>query len=337
MSESQWLGILTVVVGGVCQGSFMLPMKWTRQWDWENTWLVFSFSAYLLCPWLLILITIPHIFRIFGAVSIGTLITVSVFGVGWGIGAVTFGLGVAAVGLSLGFAVILGLAASAGAVIPLLIFHHIDFSVLKSILFAFSLILMLVGVAFCSYAGKWKEHAPEPGSKFSYGKGLMICAISGLLSACGNLGFVFESTIINRAQSLGVPDYLAPNLVWALMTLALFVCNADYASLLLLKNRSVSNFSKVGTRTNFFYGVLMGILWMGGFFFYGIGARRLGVLGPSLGWAILMSTMVLVANILGFATGEWYGAPSRARSRLTQGLLLLLLAIVGLGYTNRIR
>jgi L-rhamnose-H+ transport protein len=118
VSELQRVGIRAVVVGGLCQGSFMLPMKWARQWDWENTWLVFSFSAYLLCPWLLIIATIPHIFRVFGSVGVGTLIVVSVFGVAWGIDAVTFGLGVAAVGLSLGFAVILGMAAVAGAVIP---------------------------------------------------------------------------------------------------------------------------------------------------------------------------------------------------------------------------
>lgn len=336
MSESQWVGILTVVVGGLCQGSFMLPMKWTRQWDWENVWLIFSLSAYLLCPWVLILTTIPHVFRVFGSVSLGTLVIVSVFGVGWGIGAVTFGLGVAAVGLSLGFAVILGLASFAGAVIPLFLFRYIDLSILKTVILGLSLTLMLAGVVFCSYAGKWKEHTPELGTALSYWKGLVICVISGLLSACGNLGFVFGQTIIDKAHSFGVPNYLAPNLVWALMTVALFVCNSGYASFLLLRNRSGLNFYKPGTRVNFLYAMLMGALWMGGFFFYGIGARRLGVLGPSLGWAILMSTMVLAANLLGVGTGEWTRAPSKAKMRLGQGLLLLFLAIIGLGYTNHI-
>jgi hypothetical protein len=26
-------------------------MKWARNWEWENTWLVFASTAYLLCPW----------------------------------------------------------------------------------------------------------------------------------------------------------------------------------------------------------------------------------------------------------------------------------------------
>ena len=44
------------------------------------------------------------------------LAIVFAFGAAWGVGAITFGLGVEAVGLALGFAVILGVAASAGAI-----------------------------------------------------------------------------------------------------------------------------------------------------------------------------------------------------------------------------
>jgi len=69
---------------------------------------------------------------------------------------------------------------------------------------------------------------------------------------------------------------------------------------------------------------------------YGVGARRMGALGVSLGWAILMSTMVLVANLLGLLSGEWQGAPPGSRRRLFQGLGLLLIAIAALGYANEI-
>src|SRR5437868_15375825 len=97
----------------------MLPMKWTRHWAWENSWLVFASTAYLLCPWLLILTTIPQAFEVYRHSSAGSLITVMLFGLGWGLGAVTFGLGVDAVGLALGFAIILGVAGSTGALLPL--------------------------------------------------------------------------------------------------------------------------------------------------------------------------------------------------------------------------
>lgn len=67
-------------------GKFHLTGKWTKGWAWENGWLVFAPIACLASP--------------------------------WGVDKLTFGLGIDAVGLAFGFAVILGVAASAGAVIP---------------------------------------------------------------------------------------------------------------------------------------------------------------------------------------------------------------------------
>jgi len=78
----------------------------------------------------------------------------------------------------------------------------------------------------------------------------------------------------------------------------------------------------------------MGLMWMSGMALYGIGAFRLGELGKSLGWAIFMSSMVLVANALGVLTGEWRGAPASAKWHLTGGIATLLAAIAGLGYAN---
>jgi len=337
MPEGQWTGLLTVIAAGVSQGSFMLPMKWTRRWEWENTWLIFAFSAYLLCPWILVLSTIPHVFDIYRSAGSGTIVAVILFGVGWGFGAVTFGLGVAAVGLALGFAIILGLAACAGTLVPLLLLSGGNLPAGRAGVTAASLVLMLSGVVVCSFAGKWKEKSPEAQAPLSYRKGVAVCVISGILSACGNLGFVYGRDIADRAESSGVPSYLAPNLIWALLTLALFVCNAGYSVLLLRRRGSAVNFTRPGTRAYFLFGMLMGVLWMAGFVLYGFGARQLGELGPSLGWAILMSVMVLAANLLGIATGEWRGAPRSAGRRLAAGLALLIVAIAGLGYANQMQ
>src|SRR5579884_1951195 len=90
------------------------------------------------------------------------------FGIGWGVSAVTFGLGIAAVGMSLGFAVIAGLGAFVGTVIPLLYLHSHSFSPWRIAVTSVSLILMLAGVAVCSFSGKWKEEKPEPGTTLPY-------------------------------------------------------------------------------------------------------------------------------------------------------------------------
>lgn len=333
MGEMAWGGLAAVVFGGVLQGAFMLPMKWTRRWAWENTWLIFASTAYLLCPWLLVLTTIPQAFDIYRESSAAAIIIVLLFGLGWGAGAVTFGLGVDAIGLALGFAIILGIAAAVGALVPLWMLP-VSPSAAKLAVTLAALAIMLVGVAVCSLAGKWKDKPAEGNRRSSYQKGVLICLVSGLLSACGNLGFAFGQPIIDRAQASGVPPYLASNIVWALLTIALFLCNAGYALLLLRRNGTAKQFRLRGTGKYFAFGCLMGVMWMGGYMFYGAGARRLGELGPSLGWVILMSGMVVTANVLGVLTGEWAGAPRWATRKLVWGIALLLAAIVVLGYAN---
>jgi L-rhamnose-H+ transport protein len=280
----------------------------------------------------LALATIPRLFEVYEGTSAGSLAAIAVYGTGWGIGALTFGLAVEALGLALGFAVILGVAATTGAVVPLLVQPPQGFSFVQGALIASSLALMVGGVAVCSLAGRWKEGA---GAR-SYRRGLLIAIASGLLSACGNLGFAFGSEITERAEQLGVPEALAPNALWTLLTLPLFLCNAVYALLLLRKNDSSARFSEPAAGRNFALGAAMGLLWMSGFALYGAGARKLGDLGPSLGWAILMSTMVLAANLSGLLTGEWNPAPPQSKRQLALGVLLLLVAIAGRGYTNAV-
>jgi L-rhamnose-H+ transport protein len=202
-------------------------------------------------------------------------------------------------------------------------------------------------VAICSFAGRWKErqgkgrqgkeqqtaaHRPQ-----SYWKGVAICVASGLFSACGNLGFAFGAEIAERAASLGASDALASNALWTLLTLPLFACNAGYAGYLLWRNRSARLYRNAGSPLFLGLAILMGILWMAGFGLYGVGARMVGHLGPSLGWGILMASMVLVANLLGLLSGEWRQAPSEATRRLSLGIAALLLAIAGLGYANHLQ
>lgn len=334
MTDSLAYGLALVLGAGACQGSFMLPTKWIKGWVWENYWLVFASTAYLICPWILALATIPHLFEVYAGASLRSLSSVAIYGTGWGLGALTFGLAVEALGLALGFAVILGVAATAGTLLPLLIQPPQGFSYAQGVLTAGSLAVMVAGVAVCSLSGRWKETGSGPAK--SYKRGLGVAITSGLLSSCGNLGFAFGSEITRRAEQLGVPETLAPNALWTLLTLPLFLCNAIYSLFLLRRNASLPNFAGSGVARNYALGTLMGVLWMSGFALYGAGARTLGALGPSLGWAILMSTMVLAANVSGLLTGEWDAAPKQSKWQLALGILILLIAIAGLGYANRI-
>jgi L-rhamnose-H+ transport protein len=332
MHDSFLTGALIVLAAGVFQGGFMYPAKWMKGWEWENYWLIFATVAYLVSPWTVAFLTVPRLAEVYAGTSLGTLATIAVFGCAWGLGALTFGLGVDAVGLALGFAVILGIAASAGAIIPLLVSPPAHISGAQIAITAGAIVLMLAGVVVCSFAGRWKEQKAVSGSYF---RGILICIASGLLSACANLGFVFGAPVAERARSLGTPSEWGGNAVWALLAIPLFFCNAGYSTSLLVRKRTARHYSSPGSGRRFFYGFLMGAMWMAGMSLYGAGARRMGALGVSLGWGILMSSVVLVANLLGLLSGEWTGAPSGSRRRLFLGLGLLLVAIAAMGYANR--
>jgi L-rhamnose-H+ transport protein len=333
------MGYLLVVAAGVLQGSFMVPMKFTRRWAWENTWLGFATTAYLVWPWLIAWGTLPHLSAVFASTSNRSLALVGLFGLGWGLGALTFGLGVDMLGLGLGFTIILGFSASTGVLIPLVVISPHKLFQAQGFLTMAALLLVLGGVALCSWAGRLrnpKQNAGQEERKSSFGLGLVVCIVSGLLSSFGNLGFAFGGEVIQRAIEHGARESMAGNSLWALMTMPLFLVNAVYCCWLLKKRGTVKRFFEPRTRFYWALAAAMGLLWIGGFVCYAPGVRRLGSLGPSAGWAIMLSAMVITANLGGFLTAEWKGASRKAYGFLVGGVITLLVAIGLVGYANHL-
>jgi L-rhamnose-H+ transport protein len=332
MPEAWFAGLMLVFAGGILQGSFMAPTKWIRNWAWENYWLLFSLTAYLITPWWLAWVTVPRLFEIYAGSTPAALASVGIFGAIWGVGALAFGLGVEALGMAVGFAIILGVATTVGTLIPLIAQPPPNFSLQQLLLTLLCLGIMLAGVATCSFAGKWRESGLS--GKRHYIRGVLVCVASGVFSACGNLGLTFAGEITKRALALGVPEANAPNAVWTLLTLPLFLCNFGYSLFLLRKNRTGRRFRVSGNARNYLLALSMGLLWMVGLALYGSGTRKLGAVGTSLGFAIFMSSTVLIASTLGIVTGEWRNAPSKAMKQMGFGVVLLLIAICSLAALN---
>ena len=123
MSGHISLGIALVLIGGFLNGSFAFPMKRLPAWRWENIWLAYSFSGMIFVPWITAAATVPHLAELYRQSSSLTLVKVTLFGLGWGVGSTLFGMGISRVGLALGFAVTLGITASFGSVLPLAVLH----------------------------------------------------------------------------------------------------------------------------------------------------------------------------------------------------------------------
>jgi len=344
------MGYLLVVIAGILQGAFILPMKSTRKWAWENTWFVYSSAGYLVFPWLFVLLTIPHPLNVLANTSLRSLLLVEAFGLGWGIGSVTFGLGVDRLGMGLGFTIIIGLAATAGALIPMAVLAPEKLAQPQGLAMLASLALVLIGLGLGAWGGKLREPAQKSGGEAagaqtsdspvrassSFAAGLAICIASGFLSASANLGFTFGSEYQRRAIEQGAAESMAGNALWAPLTLPLFICSAGYCVWLMKKKKTGGLLVLPGTSHYWALAALMGLMWIGGFVVYAPGARLLGSLGTSVGWAVMMSTMVITANVLGFVTGEWKGASRKAFGLAVAGVAFLILAIGVVGYANRL-
>jgi L-rhamnose-H+ transport protein len=326
------------MAAGIVQGAFMLPMKSTKKWAWENAWFGYSLTGYLIWPWLFLLFTIPHPVNVMASISMHSLVLVAVLGFGWGIGAITFGLGVSRLGMALGISVVVGMIVTAGTLIPMAVIAPEKLGQPQGLLTLASLALVLVGLALSSWGGKLRESAQNSTGDIprrSFTVGLAICVASGLLSSFSNLGFAFGGEFVRNAIQQGAAESMAGNSVWAPLTLPVFICNALYCGWLMRKNKTDRLFLLEGTRHYWGLVALMGFMWMGGFVLYAPGTRRLGSLGTSVGWAIMMSAVAVTANILGFITGEWKGASRKARRLALAGVAILILAICVVGYANR--
>ena len=116
------IGFVLVLLAALLQGTFVLPMTLVRQWSWEHTWATFSLLGMLVFNWIITLLLVPNIFAVYAASPARDLEVLALFGLGWGVGAILFGLGMDRLGMALGYPIIMGLIASLGALIPLLLF-----------------------------------------------------------------------------------------------------------------------------------------------------------------------------------------------------------------------
>jgi L-rhamnose-H+ transport protein len=319
-----WTGLLLIVAGGAMQGSFTIPQKFLRGWAWEAGWLLYSVAAMIVFPWILVAAIVPRPMEVYAGAGLASVSLAALFGAGWGIGSVLFGLGVAQIGTALAFAIIISLTAAVGSIVPLAVLHPGQLATGRGAVLFLGLAIVIAGVALCSKAGMIKETALYRKKTGAFARGLAICIASGITSPMFNFSIAFGDPISREAARLGANPANASIAIIAVAVSSGFIINAGYCVYLLARNKSWHTPRAGGLLLT----MLMGFLWMFGMFFYGIGQTRLGLYGPVLGWPLFMTVIVLVANLWGVLTGEWQGAGRKAYRYLIAGNALMILALV---------
>jgi L-rhamnose-H+ transport protein len=330
------LGLAIIVFSGLLIASFAAPMKLSREWSWENTWLLYATLALILIPLALVLWTIPHPIAFYAAIPLRILLPSLLFGFGWGIAQVTFGLSIARVGMAMAFAIVVGLSSLLGSVIPLAVFHPGDLVSRPGIVLLASAVFLFAGLAVYVSADRKRDMSARgtiASSGADFRNGVLLCVFTGCFGSMINMGFVFGGGIAQQAVRQGIPAESATLSVWAVVLAAGYLPNLAYTLFLLRKNHTIGLFRRSFAREGML-AFAAACLWLFGMLGYGVGASEMGKYGNSIGFAVFMAVMLIWSSALGLIAGEWKAASSVAKMRMRAGLALIIASMSVLGIST---
>ena len=337
-------GILLAIVSGLMNGTFTLPMRFLGRWSWENVWTLFIVSSCLVMSFIMALATVSAPREVLRAAPASAIVFAVVTGFAWGFGAIFFGQGVSALGISMANTLVLAISSSLGAFLPILILAPERLHQPQGKAIVLGTIVAVAGIASCGYSGVLRERSQKSHQERVRGNmvgvarpfwvGLLLCTGAGLLSAVFNIGYSSAQGIIATAERLGNSAFAGSNLVWFLMLTAGAVPNLCFCAYLFKKNGSWSKYSQTNSPHLFGLAILMGLLWGGSVFVYGSASPRLGKLGPAIGWPLSLTVGLATANVCGLWAGEWRHSGAADRAWMTAGLVILAGAIVLLGWSG---
>lgn len=341
---STLLGVFFHTIGGFCAGSFYLPLKRVKYWSWESYWLVNGIVAWLIMPVFMAILIVPNLWQVFINSPVSSLGWSYFFGVLWGVGGLTFGLTMRFLGMALGMALALGLTAIIGTVVP----PAYSGELLKIImtdagkLTMFGVLLIGIGIVICGMAGLSKDRDVAKNkaeshtiAEFNLFKGFWVALIAGVMSACMAFGLASGRPIAETALQYGVEDIWQNTATFVVIFSGGLTTNLIWCLFLNWKNQSFSDYRRVArsASNNYLFCSMAGVIWYGQFMFYGIGATYMGQF-EFAGWSLHMAFIIIFSTMWGLITKEWQGATRITLLKNYVGLMMLIIAIIIIGYGN---
>lgn len=353
------LGVLFHFIGGFASGSFYIPFKKVKGWNWESFWIVGGLFSWLIVPPLAAYLTIPDFWKLIAETDSVILGIVYLFGVLWGIGGLTYGLGVRFLGVSLGSSIILGLCMIFGALIPA-IFYDFQLTTGKDTfsqmmssnwgrIVLLGLLVCIAGIVVSGKAGMLKEKelsadaSKNTSSEYKFTLGMIVAIVSGVLSACFNFGLEAGQTLALKANEIwkatnpNQGEFLfRNNVVYVVLLWGGLSTNFIWCMILNARNNSFTNYLDKRTPLikNYLFSALAGTTWFLQFFFYGMGESKLGN-GPS-SWILHMAFIILIANLWGLVLNEWKMVSKKTRNTMVMGIAIIIVSILIVGYGNNL-
>ena len=330
-----FLPFLLLIFASFFQGTFGLGMKYMNPMSWESWWVIHVLVAMILFPMIWAYIAIPDLFEIISSSPRDAIFWAMTLGFAWGVGGIMFGVSVPYIGLSLTMGIVMGLAGSAGSLIPLFQIENATSQPSFPYIIA-GLVISLIGVAITAKAGIDRDKLIETSNKSkNITKGILIAVTCGLLSSLLNVGFANAAPVAQTAIEFGVIPRNSSLAAWVVVLWGAFLMNFGYSVFLLFRNNSWNTFSINKSLNAYKWAIIAGFCWFAALGVYGQGAALLGEIGPVIGWPILLGLSLIISNFWAYRAGEWKNAKGPF-NKLLAGLVVLIISAIVLGLGNSV-
>jgi L-rhamnose-H+ transport protein len=251
MNPNPALGVLFHWLGGLASGSFYVPYKGVKHWAWETYWLAGGFFSWIIAPWILALFLTRDLFAVLGQAPGSALFWAFFFGLLWGVGGLTFGLTMRYLGLSLGMAVVLGLCAAFGTLMPPVFrgqFMTLVVGTSSGRVILFGIFVCLAGITAAGLAGISKERVMSPEQQkaaiqeFDLRKGIGVALLSGVMSACFAYGLTAGDPIKALTLQHGTAKLWQGLPVLVVVLVGGFLTNFIWCLILLTRHQTGNQF-----------------------------------------------------------------------------------------------
>jgi L-rhamnose-H+ transport protein len=336
------LGVVLHAVGALCAATCFMPQKMTRGWSWQTYWLAMASVCWFILPVAGALITIPELWEVLRDSPSSAMLNAFVLGAFYGIGGTAFGLAIKHVGISLTYAVAIGISCILGTLLPPWISGELAAVLGRtgSGWVMAGLAIGAVGILLSGLSGRLKEldlDGRDP--TFNLAKGLPLCVVAGVLSAVYGFSLAAGQPIADVAAEHGAGVFQG-NVIYIFSNTGAFLSTGVYCLFLHFRHRTFGEYFELpvglplrSLPANFSLAVLTGLLWYAQFFFYGLGHVRMGDYKFS-SWGIHMIMLVLFSSLAGLVLREWSGSRPRTWAALASALFVLILAVLAIAYGN---
>ncbi|HNW56569.1 MAG TPA: L-rhamnose/proton symporter RhaT [Bacteroidales bacterium] len=347
MNQEILAGLLLIAAGAFSSASFAIPFSKISGWKWESYWLIYSFGAYILFPFAACLIFAPDFFHFYKDVPGEVLLRVFLLGAVYGIGNLSFGLSLRYLGISLGYAMSLGLMLAIGTLIPPVLDGRLKIMIDSSggNMLIVGVLIACIGIALTGYAGFLKDRKlsetdkQKSISEFNFLKGLLAAILVGITGSAMSLAFEKGLPVADAAEKSGVDPLFVTMPVMLVLLSGTFLTTIIWCLYLGAKEKSLIDYIRSSTsvilRFNYLFALLAGFLWFIQFILFGMGKSKMGTY-TFTSWGILMALTIFFATVWGIYRKEWKGAALKIWMLMITSLLIIIVSAFLIGISGSV-